>query len=161
MEELSEIERLRRELSFKQETINEWNAAGERLNRANFLLTEQLKVITAERDRWMEDSQRQTKTIQRLADAVEDRNKVDVNREAFHAEQLAAMTMERHDLANRVMVAEHKLAAMTAERDSFRQSLADMYDERTARLEEAQAREQQLRKAIRELITTFGKVRDE
>jgi septal ring factor EnvC (AmiA/AmiB activator) len=59
------------------------------------------------------------------------------------------------------MVAEHKLAAMTAERDSFRQSLADMYDERTARLEEAQAREQQLRKAIRELITTFGKVRDE
>jgi hypothetical protein len=75
---------------------------------------------------------------------------------------LAAMTAEVDALAIQVKMlplpelridprTEELLAAMTAERDSFRQSLADMYDERTARLEEAQAREQQLREALEEV----------
>jgi hypothetical protein len=44
---------------------------------------------------------------------------------------------------------QEQLAAMTQERDSFRQSLADMYDERTARLEEAQAEIERLRDAAK------------
>lgn len=80
---------------------------------------------------------------------------------------LAAMTAEVDALAIQVKMlplpelridprTEELLAAMTAERDSFRQSLADMYDERTARLEEAQAREQQLREAVKILLYDYN-----
>ncbi len=74
-------------ISRNLEWLDGWNAQ-----------QEQLAAMTQERDRWMEDSQRQSRTIQRLADAAEDRNKVDAARAVLHAEELAALEAENAEL---------------------------------------------------------------
>lgn len=60
---------------------------------------EQLKEIEADRDRWREDSMRQAETIKRMAEAAEDRNKVDAIRAKIHEAELVALKSE----AERIM----------------------------------------------------------
>ena len=48
-------------------------------------------ALRAEVARWQEDSMRQAATINRMAAAAEDRNKVDAVREAFHQSELASL----------------------------------------------------------------------
>ena len=56
-----------------------------------------LAALTAERDRWQQDSMTQAATINRMAAAAEDRNAVDQAREQLHAEDLAAQAAEIAD----------------------------------------------------------------
>ncbi len=105
-------------------------------------LREQLAAVTQERDRWMEDSQRQSRTIQRLADAAEDRNKVDAARAALHAEELAAMKQERYkaiknESAIRTLMECYQLGGCTD------------YERLARDLAASQASEQQLREAAK------------
>jgi urease accessory protein UreF len=77
------------------------------------ILTAELERVTAERDRWMEDSMRQTHTINRLAAAIEDRNKVDAIRHADYVATLAAAEAER-DEARSERQREHDLRVKIA-----------------------------------------------
>ncbi len=60
------------------------------MTEENAELKEQLTRIQSDRDRWQEDSMRQAATINRLAAAAEDRNRVDESRELLHQSELTA-----------------------------------------------------------------------
>jgi len=83
-----------------------------------------IAALTAEVERWKEDSMRQAATINRLAAAAEDRNEVDKNREKMHAEDLANLRHELDD-ERRISKATDELARSLSEGGKMlRQELA-------------------------------------
>jgi hypothetical protein len=54
------------------------------------LCSERIAAVSADRDRWQQDSLEQARAINRLVSAAEERNIVDANKEAFFLERIAA-----------------------------------------------------------------------
>lgn len=131
--------------------------------------------LEAERDRWREDSERQTKTIARLGAAAEDRNQVDASVACENAAtitqlqtELAALADAKQKMWVRLCAAENAkqagdvmIADLMAEREAVYSTLSDLdYDgEAMAALDRAKRAIEAIRsfeRGVREICIVLG-----